>query len=106
MGLSWTILVLISKVNAYTQGIGLIGVLFKVVEVLSDTCIKAVVMFHDILHGFFSSRGMGTAIMELNMAQEIASIDQYLLFLVFLYFSKSYNMTEYRIVYGTRVIYD
>ena len=69
MGLSWTILVLISKVNAYTQGIGLIGVLFKVVEVLSDTCIKAVVMFHDILHGFIACRGTGKAIMELKMAQ-------------------------------------
>ena len=54
---SWTILVLIPKFSAYTQGVGLLEVLWKVVEAVVDTCIKRVVMFHDILHVFCACRG-------------------------------------------------
>ena len=82
--LSWNIVVLIYKGNTDTQGICLIEVLCKVVEVIIDTWIKTVVTFHDILYGFRSSRGTGIDIVELKMAQELSSIDQDSLFLVLL----------------------
>ena len=49
-----------------------------------DTRIKKAVTFHDVLHGFHIGRGMGTSIMELNIAQDLASVDQDPIFLVFL----------------------
>ena len=66
-------------------GIGLLEVILKVVEAIIDTQINMVVMFHSVLHLFCASRGMGTAIMELNMAHELTIIYQYPLLLVFLY---------------------
>ena len=53
-------------------------------EAIIDACIKTVVMFHGVLHRFCSSRGTGTAIMEIKIAQELVSIGQDLLLLVFL----------------------
>ena len=46
--LSWTILVLIPKGRADTQGIGLLRVLWKVVDSIFDTGINMVVIFHDV----------------------------------------------------------
>ena len=67
-----------------TWGIGMIEVAWKVVEALIDTRIKAVVQFHYVLHKFHARGVKGKAIMDLKLAQELASVDQYILFLVFL----------------------
>ena len=56
-----------------------------------DTRIKKAVTFHDVLHGFHIGRGMGTSIMELNIAQDLASVDQDPIFLVFLDLRKAYD---------------
>ena len=67
--MGWTILVLIPKGNADTQGIGILWVLCKVMEAIIDTCIKRAKTLHDVLHGFLEVRGTGTSIMELNIVQ-------------------------------------
>ena len=82
--LGWTLLVLIPKVTTKTQGIGLLEILWKVVEDLIDTRLRASLQLHDVLHGFRTGRGTGTAIMELKLAQELSSVDHNPLFLVFL----------------------
>ena len=92
--LIWTILVLPPKGHVETWGIGLLEVLWKIVEAIIDTQIKLVVTFHNVIHGFRTKRGTGMKIMELNMAQEIASIDQNPLFLVFLDLRKSYDTLD------------
>ena len=92
--LSWAISVLLTKCNVDTRGIGMLEVLWKVVEAIIDTRIKMVVKFHDVLNIFCASRGTGMAIMELKMAQELVSINQDPLFLVFLYLWKSYNTLD------------
>ena len=56
-----------------------------------------VVTFHGILNVFRASIGTGTAIMELNMAQELASIEKKL-FLVFLDVWKSYYTLDRGII--------
>ena len=53
-----------------------------------------VVIFQDVLHGFCAIRGTGTAIMDIKMAQELASIDQEPLFLVFLDLRKAYDTLD------------
>ena len=74
--LSYTILFLLPKGNADTWGIGILEVLWKILEAIIDTRIKTEVMFHDVLHGFYACRGTGTAIIGIKMAQELATIDQ------------------------------
>ena len=80
----WNILVLIPKGRANTWVIWMLEVLWKVVEAIIDTRIKMVVKFHDISNQFHSNRGTGTAIMDLNMAQEVESIHQGKMLLVIL----------------------
>ena len=82
--LIWTVLVFLTKVNADTLGIGLLEVLWKVVEDVIDTWIKTEVKFHGVLHGGFPRQGIGTSIMEINVAQDLDSKYQDPLFLVFL----------------------
>ena len=89
-------LVLIQKFNTDTQGIGLMEVVWKVVEVVIDTHIKTVVQFHDVLHGFSAGMGTGNSIMELKIDQELASVDQDPLFLVLLDIRKAYDNLDCR----------
>ena len=49
---------------------------------------------HNILNRFRDGKGTGTDIMELNLAQENASLDQYPLLLVFLDLRKSYGTVD------------
>ena len=56
--LVWTVLVLITKGNRDTWGIGMLKVVWKVVEAVIDTQIRTVVQFHNVLHGF--CKGIGT----------------------------------------------
>ena len=65
--LGWTVLVLIPTGITYKRGIGLLETLWKVVEALIDTRLCASLQLHDVLHGFWSRRGTGTAIMELKL---------------------------------------
>ena len=92
--LSLTILVLLPKINADTQGIGLLELLWKVVEAIIDTRNTAAVTLQDVLNGFRSCRGIGVAIMDLRMPQDLVSINQDPLLLVFLYICKLYNTLE------------
>ena len=75
--LGWTILVLIPNGTTDTIGISMLETLWKVVEALIDTCLRASLQMNNILHGFRKGIGMGTAIMELKLAHELASIDKY-----------------------------
>ena len=59
-------------------------VLWKVMEGIIDARIKKAVTFHDVLHKFCAGKGTGTAIMELKLTQEMTSLDQDLILLVFL----------------------
>ena len=91
----WTILVLIPKGTTNTRCIGLLEIPWKVVEVLIDTRLCASLQMHKVLHGFRSRRGMGTAIMELNISQELSIIDKDPLFLVFLDLRKAYDTVHW-----------
>ena len=89
-----TILVLLPKANVDIRGIGMIEALCKVLEAIIDTRIKTVVVLHDALHVFCTRRGTGAAMMEIKIAQDLASINQDSLFLVFLDICKAYETLE------------
>ena len=92
--LGCTILVLITKGTNNTRGIGLLETLWKIVEALIDTRLCASLQMHDFLRRFRAGRGTGTAIMELKPAQELASIDQDPIFLLFLDLWKAYDTVD------------
>jgi Reverse transcriptase (RNA-dependent DNA polymerase) len=93
--LTWTILVLIPKDGGTaTRGIGLTETLWKIIEAIINTRVKQVTKFHDILHGFISRHGTGTAILEAKLTQELASIENDPLFVVFLNLKKAYNTID------------
>ena len=92
--LEWTVLVLISKGTTNTRGIGMLETLWKVVELMMDTHLRASLHMYNVLHGFKERRGTGTDITELNISQEIVIIDQYPLFLVFLDLGKAYDTVD------------
>ena len=76
------ILILILKGNTGTHGIGLIETVWKVVHNIIDTRLKACITFQIVFHGFQAKRRTGMTIIEIKLAQELASIDQDPLFLV------------------------
>ena len=76
MDLGWKIPIQITKGEINTRGIGLLETLWKVVEAIIDTILRVSVCLHNILHSFCAGRVTGTAILELNMAQDLASVDQ------------------------------
>ena len=64
-------------------------------EAIIEIRLRTSVRLHNFLHGFRAGRGMGTPILDLKLAQELDSVDQGPLYLVFLDLQKSYN-TVYR----------
>ena len=99
MEMVWMILVLIPKGNTDTRRIGLLELLWKVVEAIIDTRLRESFFLHNALHRFCAGRGMGTAILKLNLEQEFDRVDQYPLFLVFLEPQKAYDT-----VYGPHLL--
>ena len=69
----------------------MIEIVLKLMDVLIYIQIKSVVQFRDLLHGLHAERGTTTSIKELTLAQELVSMDQDPLFLVFSYLWKPYN---------------
>ena len=95
MEMGWTILVLIPKGNTDTQGTGILGSRWKVVEVIIYTHLVASVRLHGVLHGFHTGRGTETATLEIKMEHELDSIDQDIIFLVFLDIQNVYNTVDW-----------
>ena len=60
-------------------------------DAIIDKRIKKVVTIHDVLHAFSVGRRTGKAIMELKLAQDLESVDQDPLFLVFLDLRRAYD---------------
>ena len=70
-----TIVVLIPKGNSGDfRGIGLLEVIWKVIEQVVDARLKCVPL-HDALHGFRPGRSCGTGIMEVKLTQQLASLE-------------------------------
>ena len=55
---------------------------------------RASISFHNILQGFRVGRGMGTAILDLKLSQELASVNRDPLLLVFMDLHKAYDTVE------------
>ena len=56
-----------------------------------NTRIKTLVHFNNVLHGFFAGRETETVIMDLKKLQELKSVEQDPLFLIYLDIRKTYD---------------
>ena len=65
--------------------------LWELVDAIIYTHRRAVVCLHDVLHGFRTGRGSRTDTLELNMVQELDSMDQDPMFRIFLYLRNAYD---------------
>ena len=92
--ISWSFLAVIPKPDGGTRGLGLLDILWKLVEAIIDTRVKRSVKLHDILHGFVPHRGTGTAIIEAKLQQELASILDKVLYQLFLDLKKAYDKVD------------
>ena len=71
-----TIIILIPKGNSWDFcGIGLLEVVWEVIEKIIDTRLKCVPL-HDALHGFWPGRGCSTAIMEVKRVTQLGSLEK------------------------------
>ena len=61
--LGWKNIVLIPKGNTDIRGIGILKFLWRVVEALVETRLRASACLHDILHEFRTGKVMGTDIL-------------------------------------------
>ena len=82
---------LIPKGRADTRGIGLVEIVWNLVEAVSYTIIKAAVEFHDVLHEFQEERGTRKATLEIKLSQELDSMEQAPIFIALLDFRKWSN---------------
>ena len=79
--------------------------LWKVVKDVTDNLLKACIPFHDVLHRLREGRGMWMAILELKVSQDLTSINQYPLFLMFLELCKAYDTLEWGHLLKTLEVY-
>ena len=86
----WMVIVLLPNGGGDYRGIGLLDPIWKVAEVVMDNRLK-VLDYHDCLHGFLAGQGTGTETTEVNMAQQLAYIEQVPLNVVFIDLCKAYN---------------
>ncbi len=74
-------------------GIGLLDPMWKAVEKIMVAQLS-VIKLHDSLHSRLPRRGMGTAIMEAKLNQQLAWADQEPLYQIYLDLRKAYNALD------------
>jgi len=96
--LTWSIQVLSPKPNGGARGIGLLEVVWKLMEAINDTRVKEVIEFHDCLHGFHSGRGprgTDTAVIEAKLIQQLAAIAGEALFECFIDLCQAFDSVDH-----------
>jgi hypothetical protein len=91
--LTWVIVVLLPKGCGDYCGNGLLEPLWKVEEHMMDQQLNALPL-HEVLHGCRNGHGMGTAILEAKLAQQLAHLEQEPFYGVFLDLKKVFNAMD------------
>ena len=86
----WQTMFLVPKGKGGYRDIGLVEVMWKVVEAILNIRITASITFHDFLRGFWSGRGTGTATLEAKLIQQLAAMKEEVLYVIFLYLKKAH----------------
>jgi len=92
--MTWSSMVLLPKGGGDFRGIGLLDIIWKLMESILNRRIASQVEFHDTLHGFRAKRGTGTAVIEAKLIQQLAARRQVPLYEVFLDLRKAYDTLD------------
>ena len=87
----WSFLAVIPKPDGGTHGLGLLEIIWKLMEAIIDTRVNSKVKIHDILNGFVNRRGTGTAIIKAKLQQELTLLMDKILYQLFLDLKKAYD---------------
>ena len=90
----WQAVVLIPKGKRYYHGIGLVEVMWKVLTAILNFRLTASVTFHNFLHRFWASRGTGTVTLEAKLIQQLVSLREEVLYMIFLDLNKEYDALD------------
>ena len=83
-------MILIPKGGKGYRGIGLVEVMWKVVAAILNFRLTASITYHDFLHGFRAVRGTGTAPLESKLIQQLTTLREEFLYVIFLDLHKTY----------------
>ena len=75
-------------------GVGLVGVLWKVISSIINFQLLSPIQLYDVLHGFRAGRGTCTATLEANLIQTLISNRETVLHSIFLDLYKSYGILD------------
>ncbi len=91
--MTWMIVILLRKGGGNYCGIGLLNLIWKVVEKVMVARFS-VIELHDCLHGGLPKRGTWTAIMEVKLQQQLAWAEQEPLYQIYLDLRKAYDALD------------
>ena len=81
---TWDTVILLPKGGGEYQGIGLVGVLWKVISIIIDRRLAESIELYDVLHMFRVWRGTFTATLEAKILQEIMGMRKEVLYEIFI----------------------
>ena len=87
-------MVLITKGKKYYRVIGLVEVMWKLVEEILNRRLTASINFHYFLHIFWLGCSTGTATIKANLLQELAALMEEVLYVIFSDLYKAYDALD------------
>ena len=91
--LGWVVTVLIPKGGGDYHGISLLKPIWKVIGRVMDHWLM-VIALHDSLHGCRNGQGTGTAVIKAKLAQQLAHIEQFPFYRVFIDLKKVFGVMD------------
>ena len=88
---TWKDVILLPKGVGDFFGIRLVEVLWKTSAIKMENHIGKEVDYHEVLYGFLSNQGTGTASPEANLLHQLAATCEEALYKIFLYPYMAYN---------------
>ena len=90
----WQAVVIIPKGIQEYRGIGLVGVMWKVVAAILHCRLAASITYHDFLHGFRAGRGTGTSTLKAKLIRHLSALREEVVYLIFLDLHKAYDALD------------
>ena len=87
----WQSVVFLSKGGGYLHSILLVRVIWKTIAITMEHHLGESMVFHDVICGFKSNHGTGTASIKEKPLHQIAVMCKGVMYDIFLYHHKSYN---------------
>ena len=91
---TWKAVVLIPKGGGYYHGIGLVEAVWKVATMILNCRFTASITLHGVLYGLWAGRGTGTAFLEAKMIQQLLSMREEVLCMIFLDLHNAYGALD------------